>query len=281
MAKTTFVDGNPQQGIQGTQVLAAFLNKIFGPTGHRHDGLDQDGSASLDYAADTGAVNAYAIALSSPLTAHIVGMPIRFKAANTNSGASTIAINALAAVAIKVLSGNGTLMDLRAGHIKAGGIYTLVYDGAYYLLLNPSFIFRGALVSRTANKSIANSTSVLVDWDAEIYDTENIHDNVVNNSRLTIPAGVTRVRVSTQQIWSPLAGGLRSCEILKNGVQNSPRVITEVSANGLVTSGVTTAISPIVNVAAGDYFEVSVYQTSGGALDFLATTTYFSIEIIE
>ena len=42
MAKTVFVDGDPSTGVQGTVVDAAFLNAIFA---HRHDGLNQDGSA--------------------------------------------------------------------------------------------------------------------------------------------------------------------------------------------------------------------------------------------
>lgn len=47
MAKTVFVDGDPSQGIMGTVVNAAFLNKIFGINGHRHTGLDDDGSAPI------------------------------------------------------------------------------------------------------------------------------------------------------------------------------------------------------------------------------------------
>ena len=95
MGKTNFVDGNPQQGVQGTIVNAAWLNKVFGPSGHRHDGKDADGSAAIDYAADTGAANAYVIALTPALTSHVVGMPIHFMAANANTGASTININGL------------------------------------------------------------------------------------------------------------------------------------------------------------------------------------------
>lgn len=45
MAKTVFIDGNPSLGILGTIVTAAFLNLIFN---HKHDGLNQDGSAPID-----------------------------------------------------------------------------------------------------------------------------------------------------------------------------------------------------------------------------------------
>ncbi len=129
MAKTLFSDGNPLQGILGTIVNAAFLNKIFS---HRHDGLDQDGSAPLEYAADTGAANAYAIALTPALTAHVAGLPIHFKAANANTGASTLVVNGLDAVAIKQVDGS----DLPAGAIVAGQIVSVIYTGAVYMLVS-------------------------------------------------------------------------------------------------------------------------------------------------
>lgn len=129
MGKTLFSDGNPLQGILGTIVNAAFLNNIFS---HRHDGLDQDGSAPLDYAADTGSANAYAIALAPALTAHITGMPIHFKASTANTGACTLAINVLAAVAIKRVDGT----DLPAGSIVAGQIVTVIYTGTIYMVVS-------------------------------------------------------------------------------------------------------------------------------------------------
>ncbi|MDP3048906.1 MAG: hypothetical protein Q8N12_05675 [Thermodesulfovibrionales bacterium] len=93
MPKTTFVDGDKSQGIQGSKIFAAFLHKWFGTsggTGHRHSGLNEDGSAPIDYAPDTGAANAYVITLAPALTARVVGMPIHFMAANANTGASTL-----------------------------------------------------------------------------------------------------------------------------------------------------------------------------------------------
>ena len=125
MPKTNFVNGNPAQGIQGTVVTAEFLNAV---NNHRHRGLNEDGDGAIDYAPDTGVANAYVIALSPALTAHVVGMPIYFKAANANTGASTIVIDALAAVPIKK---NGN-QALTAGDIKAGKIVTVVYDGTCY-----------------------------------------------------------------------------------------------------------------------------------------------------
>lgn len=131
MAKTTFIDGNPSLGILGTQVLAAFLNSL---NNHRHTGRDIDGEGALDYAETTGSDNAYMLTLSPALDAYIAGMPIYFKASFTNTGAATININSLGAVALKKHVSD----VLEAGDILIGKIYVCVYDGTNLQIINPS-----------------------------------------------------------------------------------------------------------------------------------------------
>lgn len=82
-------------------------------------------SQSYNYAADTGTVNAYVVTLNPALTASVVGMPINFKAAHTNTGISTF--NAGLGNAVLTLpSGN----NLSGGEIVAGGYYTVVYTSS-------------------------------------------------------------------------------------------------------------------------------------------------------
>ncbi|OPY07264.1 MAG: hypothetical protein A4E68_01946 [Syntrophaceae bacterium PtaB.Bin095] len=131
MAKTEFIDGNPAEAIEGTIVTAAFLNAL---NNHRHRGLDVDGDGAIDYAADTGTANAYAISLTPALTDHVIGMPIVFKAANANTGAATLNVNGLGAVAIK----KNVSKALEAGDIAAGQLVTVAYDGTNYQLLSKS-----------------------------------------------------------------------------------------------------------------------------------------------
>lgn len=128
MGKTTFADGNPETGTLGTIVTADFLNAV---NNHRHSGLDVDGAGAIDYATDTGSADAYEIALSPALTQHIIGLPIYFMVANTNTGAATLEVNGMDAVAIK----KNVSDDLSAGDLIAGKIVMLVYDGTYYQLL--------------------------------------------------------------------------------------------------------------------------------------------------
>lgn len=81
-----------------------------------------------NYAADTGAANAYVATFAPALTAHTVGLPIRIKIANTNTAASTFNPNGLGAKNIVTPYGNA----VPKGMLKVGAIVTLVYDGTSY-----------------------------------------------------------------------------------------------------------------------------------------------------
>jgi hypothetical protein len=82
-----------------------------------------------NYAADTGAANAYVVTLS-PVPASwnaLIGSPIRFKVANANtSTACTVNVNGLGAKAL--INSDGSLPT--PGSISTGAIIEGIYDGA-------------------------------------------------------------------------------------------------------------------------------------------------------
>lgn len=120
MAKTVYEDtADPT-----TIVTAAVMNAL---NTHRHMGLDQDGDGAIDYAADTGAANAYVVALTPALPADIVGMPVRFRAAHANTGASTINVSGTVRSIKKQVN-----QALAAGDILAGEIVEVIWDGTNY-----------------------------------------------------------------------------------------------------------------------------------------------------
>ncbi len=86
-----------------------------------------------DYVIDTGAADAYAIAPTPAITAYATGQIFTFKAANTNTTTSTLAVSGLASP--KTIKKNGTL-DLVAGDIVSGGIYVVENDGTNFQLLS-------------------------------------------------------------------------------------------------------------------------------------------------
>ena len=72
--------------------------------------------------------------LTPAITAYATGNLFSFVAANTNTGAATIALNGLAA---KNITKTGTTA-LAAGDIVSGRVYLIEYDGTRFQLLNPS-----------------------------------------------------------------------------------------------------------------------------------------------
>lgn len=140
---------------------------------------------------------------------------------------------------------------------------------------------RGALVRSGSNQSAATSTLTPVAFDLEEFDTDAIHDNATNNTRLTVPSGVTKVRLKGNMAMAGSAGGNeRTIRITKNGstFNGSPQETNPPStANGNI--GVTTTV---LDVVAGDFFELEAFQDSGGALNILfGNFTWFSMEIVE
>ncbi|HEY6927445.1 MAG TPA: hypothetical protein VI653_28480 [Steroidobacteraceae bacterium] len=93
-------------------------------------------SQTQNYAVDTGSVsNIYGVTLTPALTSHVVGMPIRFKAAHTNTGNSVF--NDGVGQAALVLP---NLAGLTAGAIVAGGIYEATWDGTQFQLSRAGYI---------------------------------------------------------------------------------------------------------------------------------------------
>lgn len=83
------------------------------------------------YAADTGSANSYIVTLATAPAAYVAGLTIRFKAANTNTGASGINVNVLGSK--NIIRGNGGA--LQPNDILAGAIIELTYDGTNFQLL--------------------------------------------------------------------------------------------------------------------------------------------------
>lgn len=137
----------------------------------------------------------------------------------------------------------------------------------------------GALVNKTGNQSIASGSFVLLTWDAEQYDTDGIHDNVVNNSRLYVPAGWSKVQLTASIGLSNHATGERAFAFFKNGAQVIgtpwPHAAPVANLNVWLSGG--TAVLDVVGGT--DYFDLRYYQDSGSNRSVLAgTQTWFFMQ---
>ncbi len=80
------------------------------------------------YALDTGAANAYLVALPATLAAYTTGLNILMKAVNVNTGPSTLNVDGLGVQTLTRLNGDA----LVAGDIPADGMIELFYDGTNF-----------------------------------------------------------------------------------------------------------------------------------------------------
>jgi hypothetical protein len=138
--------------------------------------------------------------------------------------------------------------------------------------------FSGALVRLSANATIVNSTATAIAWSTELEDAGGWWTGGAP-SRLTVPAGISRVRVKANIRWDTVAAGVRSLEIYKNGAAfaGGGAVVSDGSGSGSTQQ----VCSAPIAVSPGDYFQALVTHTRGSDLSVLnSSQTFFSIEAV-
>jgi len=120
--------------------------------------------------------------------------------------------------------------------------------------------FAGASVSKSGAQTISSGTATAVTWDVEAFDTDAIHDNSSNTSRFTIPTGKGGYwQISPIINWADQSNaGVRQLKVYKNGSVVKSSHFYPTTAGTMVAT-----YSYVINVAAGDYVEIYVTQTSG------------------
>lgn len=135
--------GDPGAGVPATEWPAWIFNviqkEIIAVTAAASIVLDRNNTGQLlaaikeliqqetgNYAVDTGAANAYVIAPNPPIDGYTDGLPLRFKTANANTGASTVNVSTLGAKTI--VRADGTA--LKAGDIPANGVASILFSTA-------------------------------------------------------------------------------------------------------------------------------------------------------
>ena len=117
---------------------------------------------------------------------------------------------------------------------------------------------------RTTNFSVATATWTEVPWndaDTEEFDTNNMHDINTNPSRITAQVA-GKYLVFGFIAWVDNTTGLRFLSVRLNGTTNICAIFLSKDPDGRWQAPVTT----VIQMAVGDYLELRVYQSSGGAL---------------
>jgi hypothetical protein len=150
--------------------------------------------------------------------------------------------------------------------------------------------FNGCLAYRPTTQLIPNAVWTSVNFPNETYDTTGtIHNNVSNTNRLTVPTGVTRIRLKGGLQFSANVTGTRLLRIRKDGANLSvddgrsafrPFVTFSPHIQSLWNQG-TIIMTGIIEVVAGDWFELQCYQGSLISLLTVASAPWFEMEIIQ
>lgn len=186
--------------------------------------------------------------------------------------------------------------------VDAGVLDTVIVTPAK-LAATPTGVFRGAKVFNTANHDPADvvgtnwdtgSGEGAVPFNSEVFDTDSIHDNSVNNSRLLTPVGISLVRLTAGYTESNMDTGVMHMRMRRNGAENSlddamanysPMAslgsvgstggpIDDGNAGMTLDSGVIEVTTP-----GTDYYELMSASQANPAL-WRATKYWFQMEII-
>jgi hypothetical protein len=118
--------------------------------------------------------------------------------------------------------------------------------------------FSGCYAFNSGNVSLSNSTSTTISFDSELFDVDGYHSTTTNTSRLTVPTGKSGKFLVTFTATVSNAANQVFLYIFKNGSET----YRDQNFNGSFTQNY--EISRIIDLAAGDYVEVKVWQNSGG-----------------
>ena len=122
----------------------------------------------------------------------------------------------------------------------------------------------GARVYNNADISVANASPVALTFNSERFDTDTIHSTGTNTGRLTCNTAGKYLIIGTVQ-YDANATGERMTSIKLGGATFLGRVRS--IANTIGGSPTVHNIAIIYELAATNYVELFVYQTSGDALD--------------
>ena len=125
--QTTPIANLPMGGYAHTNVGNATVRAMYAALGQVQDNVAQ-------YLTSVSGTDVITATASYGMTSYVTGQRFSFIAAGTNTGATTLNINAIGA---KAVTKNGSTA-LVAGEITSGNVYEVVYDGTEFQLVNPN-----------------------------------------------------------------------------------------------------------------------------------------------
>jgi len=170
-----------------------------------------------------------------------------------------------------LLTGDGDILIRSGGAVTrlaagaAGEILTMVGGVPAWGVAPAGGYTEGARVYRSAAKTLANNTDTVIDFNLERWDTDGIHDNAINNTRLTCQtAGKYYITGALKFKNDP--DGNRGIKIKMNAA-NTPLASQFFPNTG--TNSTYCSVGTVYDLAVDDYVTLWGYHLAGNNLDIL------------
>jgi hypothetical protein len=226
--------------------------------------LVKDGATAIEALGD--GIDASLLDLKGGTTGQVLA-----KASNTDLDYSWVTTDDANAIQNSIVDAKGDLIGATANDTPArlavgNNGETLIADStaATGLKWAKSANFVGcSLFNSAAGQTIATSTLTAVTFDSENLDSDAFHSTSTNTSRITIPTGLGgKYQFTLSMLWASSAVGNRYFQLYKNGAA----VYYGADLIGSASYAVGYNYTYTLSAAAGDYFEMYVFQASGGNL---------------
>lgn len=152
---------------------------------------------------------------------------------------------------------NASNVTARLGIGASGKVLTS--DGTDVSWQTPSGTASACSVTKSASQATSSNPTTIT-WDQEDEDTDGYHDNVTNNSRLTIPTGKGGVLFLVNAVVEHNAGtSTPTLQLWKNGS-------TLIDGGYYGTNVYLSRISLVVKLADADYLELKINGVTSGSV---------------
>ncbi len=172
-----------------------------------------------------------------------------------------IAIN-LADKKLYAKDGSGAVVEIGGG--AAGGTTGITWHGA--------------VIRKSSVQSISGSTNTQVTFSTASLDTDGFWSSGTPN-RITIPSGVSKIRITAN-----VDTGAENVDVqnwvAKNGSAAIADAVAFGSAGALLGTKGAVAVSSVLSVSAGDYFEVWAWANGAWTVD-ATSNTYLEVTVVE
>lgn len=161
----------------------------------------------------------------------------------------------------------------------AAGAFSLLISSLLFSLVScnggSDAVAAGSAISvrlTCSAQSVATNTDTAVSFNAETFDTDNMHDNTTNPSRITINTAGLYLVQGTVIFSSHTSSTFRECYILLNGTD----AIGDCTIPSVVSQITTLNVSAIYRLEQNDYLELRVAQQSTATLNVGSSPSNFS-----